>query len=94
MNILFHFKNNDKEALPEFSPSSFSTSYNLMLTLFYLIYDYHRSDKQMRKKEILEKYLISSKNIYTSFFTKTYLLNYFVLTANELDNKKSLEKKQ
>jgi hypothetical protein len=77
MNILFYFKKNDQEALSNFSFSGFNTSYESMLTLFYQIYDYHRSNEQLQKKEILEKYLSSAKKIYKSFFTKEYLINYF-----------------
>ena len=77
MNILFYFKNNDQEALSNFSFSGFNTSYESMLTLFYLIYDYHRNNEQMKKKEILVKYLSLAKKVYKPFFTKKYLINYF-----------------
>ena len=78
MNILFYFKNKDREALSNFSFSGFNTSYEPMLTLFYLIYDYHRNNEQMKKKEILVKYLSLAKKVYKPFFTKEYLLNYFI----------------
>ena len=78
MNILFYFKNKDQEALSNFSFSGFNTSYEPMLTLFYLIYDYHRNNEQMKKKEILVKYLSLAKKVYKPFFTKEYLLNYFI----------------
>ena len=78
MNILFYFKNKDREALSNFSFSGFNTSYEPMLTLFYLIYDYHRNNEQMKKKEILVKYLSLAKKVYEPFFTKEYLLNYFI----------------
>ena len=77
MNILFYFKNNDQAALSNFSFSGFNTSYESMLTLFYLIYDYHRNNEQMKKKEILVKYLSLAKKVYKPFFTKKYLINYF-----------------
>ena len=77
MNILFYFKNKDQEALSNFSFSGFNTSYESMLTLFYLIYDYHRNNEQMKKKEILVKYLSLAKKVYKPFFTKKYLINYF-----------------
>ena len=78
MNILFYFKNKDQEALSNFSFSGFNTSYEPMLTLFYLIYDYHRNNEQMKKKEILVKYLSLAQKVYKPFFTKEYLLNYFI----------------
>jgi len=78
MNILFYFKNKDREALSNFSFSGFNTSYEPMLTLFYLIYDYHRNNEQMKKKEILVKYLSLAQKVYKPFFTKEYLLNYFI----------------
>ena len=78
MNILFYFKNNNQEALSSFSFSGFNTSYESMLTLFYLIYDYHRSNEQVKKQEILLKYLSLAEKIYNSFFTKEYLINYFI----------------
>ena len=78
MNILFYFKKNDQEALSNFSFSGFNTSYESMLTLFYLIYDYHRNNEQMKKKEILVKYLSLAQKVYKPFFTQEYLLNYFI----------------
>lgn len=78
MNILFYFKNKDQEALSNFSFSGFNTSYEPMLTLFYLIYDYHRNNEQMKKKEILVKYLSLAKKVHKPFFSKEYLLNYFI----------------
>ncbi len=78
MNILFYFKNKDQEALSNFYFSGFNTSYEPMLTLFYLIYDYHRNNEQMKKKEILVKYLSLAQKVYKPFFTKEYLLNYFI----------------
>jgi len=32
----------------------------------------------MKKKEILVKYLSLAKKVYKPFFTKEYLLNYFI----------------